>query len=106
MDWVGLTAIIAPIVTGAGSWLAATRMRRNSAIRSLQETINQLAEDNKKYVERITELQSQLADIKAANAELKAGQAAMERKIDELKSENKRLGEILKNNTKPRKNKE
>lgn len=87
MNWIEATAIIAPIVTGAISWLAASKVRKSQAFTALQNTINQLAADNEKYLQRISELQQQLIEIKQQNVELKEGQRILEAEIKRLKEQ-------------------
>ena len=74
-EWI--TTLAAP-VTGAVSWLAATRLRQNKTIREMQQTIFELVEENKRVYAELTDarqeivnLSAQVARLTLENAELK-----------------------------------
>ena len=46
MDWTTIIGYIFSAVTGAAGYLTGTKMRRNTAVQQLQETINTLAAKN------------------------------------------------------------
>lgn len=60
-EWI--TTFLVP-VTGAISWLAGSRKRRNDTIVELQNTINLLAEKNRELYEETIKLRQQVADLK------------------------------------------
>lgn len=83
-------------ITAAIAWIAGSRRRKNTAIQSLQETIqllsNTIQEDNTKIVSLMNEIQ----EVRRENAELKAGQQEMLAQIEALKTENRELNELVK----------
>lgn len=89
--------IITPIV-GFFSWIAGTRSRRNSVYQELLGTIKILSEQNKELQQKVIQLQDEVIEVRKENAELKAGQTAMTRQMDELKAENKELKELVTKN--------
>ncbi len=60
-EWI--TTLLVPI-TGAVSWLAGSRKRRNDTIVELQNTINLLAEKNRELYEETIKLRAQVAELK------------------------------------------
>lgn len=71
-------------VTGIVSWLAGTRSRRNSAIASMQTTIDLLAEQN-------LDLFKQMLELRDENAQLKIEGAKRDTEISELKHQIEKL---------------
>lgn len=96
MDIVTLIGYLITPITGAIGWIAGSRRRKNTAIQSLQETIqllsNTIQEDNTKIVSLMNEVQ----EVRRENAELKAGQQELLAQIEALKTENRELNELVK----------
>ncbi len=96
MDIVTLIGYIITPITGVIGWFAGTRQRKNTAIQSLQETIqllsNTIQDDNQKIVALMQEIQ----EVRRENAELKAGQQELLEQIESLKAENRELNELVK----------
>lgn len=85
------TLLLVP-VTGIVSWFAARKVRNNSTLQQLQQTIDMLVMKNKELYERITqqnqqieELNAQLTEVRRENAELITGQARISKENAELK---------------------
>lgn len=89
--------LINPITLAVG-WIFGRRQRRNTAIQSLQETIqllsNTIQDDNQKIVSLMNEVQ----EVRHENAELKAGQQELLDQIEALKTENRELNELIRAN--------
>lgn len=87
--------LINPFTLAVG-WIFGRRQRRNTAIQSLQETIqllsNTIQEDNTKIVSLMNEVQ----EVRRENADLKAGQQELLAQIEALKTENRELNELVK----------
>ena len=98
MDILGITGLILTPITGVVSWLAGTRSRRNSVYQELLATIKTLTEQNSELQAKVVTLQDEVIEVRKEKAELKAGQAAMTRQMDELKAENKELKELVTKN--------
>lgn len=98
MDIVTLIGYLITPVTGVIGWFAGTRQRRNSAVQSLQETIqllsNTIQDDNQKIVSLMNEVQ----EVRRENADLKAGQKELMDQIEALKTENRELNELIRAN--------
>ena len=86
--------LITPVTALIG-WLAGTRSRRNRAIQELLETIRKLSEQNAEYNESIVQLQGEVIEVRKENAQLKANQEIMIKKMDEYERENRNLKELL-----------
>lgn len=80
-EWI--TTFLVP-VTGVVSWLAGTRMRRNSAISTMQNTIDLLAQQNH-------DLYKQVLGLRAENSELKSRINAGTLEIERLKHQVEKL---------------
>ena len=98
MDIVTLIGYLITPLTGAVGWIFGRRQRRNTAIQSLQETIqllsNTIQDDNQKIVGLMQEIQ----EVRRENAELKAGQQELLDQIESLKAENRELNELIRTN--------
>ena len=98
MDNVTLIGYLITPLTGAIGWIFGRRQRRNTAIQSLQETIqllsNTIQDDNQKIVSLMNEVQ----EVRRENAELKAGQKELLDQIEALKTENRELNELIRAN--------
>lgn len=98
MDSVTLIGYLITPLTGAVGWIFGRRQRRNTAIQSLQETIqllsNTIQDDNQKIVGLMQEIQ----EVRRENAELKAGQQELLDQIESLKAENRELNELIRAN--------
>lgn len=95
MDWTTLIGYLINPLTAFVSWVAGTRSRRNTAIRELMETINELSKQVSEYQARIIDLQKEVLAVRNENAQLKAGQELMTAKMTELQRENAELKQIL-----------
>ena len=98
MDITTLIGYLITPLTGVIGWFAGTRQRKNTAIQSLQETIqllsNTIQDDNQKIVGLMKEIQ----EVRRENAELKAGQQELLDQIEALKTENRELNELIRTN--------
>jgi len=109
---VDITTLIGYLITpvsGVVGWIAGTRTRKNTAIKSLQETIqllsNTIQEDNAKIVELLEgvrqlkdenmNLRTEIKEVRRENADLKAGQKELLDEIEALKNENRDLNELI-----------
>lgn len=91
MESYGILSILLNPLIAFVSWLAGTRSRRNSVYQELLNTIKTLTEQNSELQAKVVSLQDEVIEVRKENAELKAGQAAMTRQMDELKDENDNL---------------
>ena len=73
-------------VTGIVSWIAGSRMRRNSAINAMQTTIDMLVGQNADLYKEMVELRKENADLKAR---ISAGDLEIERLKHEIEKLNK-----------------
>lgn len=73
-EWI--TTFLVP-VTGIVSWIAGSRMRRNSTITAMQATIDLLSERNK-------ELYAEIAELRKQNDNLRDEGIKRDNKINEL----------------------
>lgn len=80
-EWI--TTFLVP-VTGIVSWLAGTRMRKNSTINAMQTTIDMLVEQNADLYKKILDLRQENTDLRVS---INAGNIEIER----LKTEIERL---------------
>lgn len=86
MDYTALIGYIVSVVGTIGGWLLGRHLRKSDAIKTLMKTIEELSKQVSDYQSRIIELQDEIIAVRKENAELKAGQEKMTRKIDELKA--------------------
>lgn len=77
-----------PVITAVTGWLAGTRKRRNDFLSDLQSSINLLAEENRKLLRDITEVNKEVIHLRRENEELKSS-------IDKLCTENAQLKEEI-----------
>lgn len=98
MDIVTLIGYLINPLTGAIGWIAGTRHRKNTAIQSLQETIQLLSKTIQEDNERIVKLMTEIQEVRRENAELKAGQKELLDQIEALKTENRELNELIRAN--------
>ena len=109
--WASL--VLVPICS-AISWFAGRRARNNDTMQKMQDTINMLSAKNdelyKKIIaqnDQIMELNRKLGIVRDENAELKAGQAKMIKKIAVVSKENaglkQQLNEIQKSQSESKK---
>ena len=68
-----LELLLVPI-TSVVSWFAGARIRRNSTLKSLQETINMLVGENKKTYEELVATRKELAEAMIKISILEANQ--------------------------------
>lgn len=80
--WITLFLVpVSSIVT----WFASRRVRNNSTLQQMQETIDMLVKKNSDLYAEIAELNRQLTEVRKENAELIAGQARISEENAELK---------------------
>ncbi len=87
---------IVPAITAAIGWLVGTRKRNNDFLQDLQSSIDLLSSENKKLLEDITAVNTEIVAVRKENEELKA---AVEKLCTEnalLKDEVKQLKNRLK----------
>ena len=89
--------LINPITLAVG-WIFGRRQRRNTAIQSLQETIQLLSATIQEDTTRIVSLMNEIQEVRRENAELKAGQKELLDQIEALKAENRELNELIRAN--------
>lgn len=108
-DYTSLIGYLINPLSGVVGWFAGTRQRKNTAIKSLQETIqllsNTIQEDNAKIVELLEgmrqlkdenmNLHTEMKEVRRENADLKAGQKELLEEIEALKNENRDLNELI-----------
>lgn len=81
-EWI--TTLLVP-VTGVVSWLAGSRMRKNSTINAMQTTIDMLVEQNADLYKKVLDLRQENTDLRVS---INAGNIEIERlkaKIEQLK---------------------
>ena len=91
MDYISLIGYIVSLITAFGGWLLGRHTRKSTAIDTLMHTIEDLSKQVAEYQSRIIGLQDEIIEVRKENAELKAGQERMARKIDELKAGQNRM---------------
>lgn len=96
MDMLSISGYIFSAVTAVVGWLAGTRQRRNTAIQSLQSTIDLLSNTINDDKEKIVNLMNEIQEVRRENADLKAGQKELLEQIESLKAENRELNEMVK----------
>lgn len=95
MDIVTLIGFILTPITGAVSWLAGTRSRKNAVYQEMLATIKELNTQNQDLHRTVCQLQDEIIHVRNENAELKAGQVEMTRQLNELQRENHELKKLL-----------
>ncbi len=63
---------IIPLVTAAAGWIMGYRKRKNDFLSDLQSSIDLLSNENKKLLEDITAVNSEIVKVRKENEELKA----------------------------------
>ena len=96
MDIVTLIGYLITPLTGAIGWIFGRRQRRNTAIQSLQETIQLLSSTIQDDNQKIVSLMNEVQEVRRENAGLKAGQQELLEQIESLKAENRELNELVK----------
>lgn len=92
---IALSGYIFSVITGVASWIAGTRSRRNSVYQEMMKTIQELTKQNNDLHQNIIDLQNEVIEVRKENAELKAGQEKMTRKIEDLENGGKKtIGSI------------
>lgn len=79
-----IETIALPAITALTGWLAGTRKRKNDFLSDLQASINLLADENRKLLSDITEVNKEVIHLRKENEELKLS-------IDRLCTENAQL---------------
>jgi predicted RNase H-like nuclease (RuvC/YqgF family) len=98
IDWTQIIGYLTAPVAAAVAWVFARRQRRNDAVRSMQATIDLLADKNAalhalveqmrtEHAEENARLSEQLRQVSEENEGLKRGQEEMIEKINLLQAE-------------------
>ena len=75
---------IIPLFTATIGWLVGSRKRKNDFLKDLQASIDLLSSENRKLLEDITAVNSEIVAVRKENEELKAS-------VDRLCTENSQL---------------
>ncbi len=87
---------IVPAITAAVGWLVGTRKRNNDFLQDLQSSIDLLSSENKKLLEDITAVNTEIVAVRKENEELKAAIEKLCKENSLLKDEVKQLKDRLK----------
>lgn len=98
IDWTQIIGYLTAPFAAAVAWVFARRQRRNDAVKSMQATIDLLAEKNAalhalveqmrtEHAEELARLSDQLRQVSEENEGLKRGQEEMIEKINRLQAE-------------------
>ncbi len=87
---------IVPAITAAIGWLVGTRKRNNDFLQDLQSSIDLLSSENKKLLEDITAVNTEIVAVRKENEELKAAVEKLCAENALLKDEVKQLKNRLK----------
>ncbi len=87
---------IVPAITAAIGWLVGTRKRNNDFLQDLQSSIDLLSSENKKLLEDITAVNTEIVAVRKENEELKAAIEKLCKENSLLKDEVKQLKDRLK----------
>ncbi len=87
---------IVPAFTAAIGWLVGTRKRNNDFLQDLQSSIDLLSSENKKLLEDITAVNTEIVAVRKENEELKAAVEKLCKENSLLKEEVKQLKDKLK----------
>ncbi len=87
---------IIPAITAAVGWLVGTRKRNNDFLQDLQSSIDLLSSENKKLLEDITAVNTEIVAVRKENEELKAAIEKLCKENSLLKDEVKQLKDRLK----------
>ncbi len=87
---------IVPAITAAFGWLVGTRKRNNDFLQDLQSSIDLLSSENKKLLEDITAVNTEIVAVRKENEELKAAVEKLCKENSLLKEEVKQLKDRLK----------
>jgi len=79
-----IETVVLPVATAITGWFAGTRKRRNDFLKDLQASIDLLAQENRKLLSDITEVNKEVVHLRKENEELKLS-------IDRLCTENAQL---------------
>ncbi len=79
-----ITDCLIPSVTAVVGWLAGSRKRRNDALKSMQDSIDILSNENKRLIEDLTTVNREVVALRRENGELKTS-------VDQLCKENVQL---------------
>ena len=85
-----ITDCLVPIVTAAAGWLAGKRKRQGDALRNMQESIEMLTGNNKKLLDDLAKVNTEVIALRLENAELKLS-------VDQLCRENTQLKDEVRN---------
>lgn len=78
-NWIEL--LLVPI-TGVVTWFSTRGKRRNDGMQALQQTVNMLAEDNKRLYKELTENKTRIAQLEVKQAALEAENKELKLKIE------------------------
>ncbi len=87
---------IVPTITAAIGWLVGTRKRNNDFLQDLQSSIDLLSSENKKLLEDITAVNTEIVAVRKENEELKAAVEKLCKENTLLKDEVRQLKNKLK----------
>ncbi len=87
---------IVPAITAAIGWLVGTRKRNNDFLQDLQSSIDLLSSENKKLLEDITAVNTEIVAVRKENEELKVAVEKLCAENSLLKEEVKQLKDKLK----------
>ena len=79
-----ITDCLVPTATAVVGWLAGSRKRRNDALKSMQDSIDILSNENKRLIEDLTTVNREVVALRRENGELKTS-------VDQLCKENVQL---------------
>ena len=82
-----ITDCLVPIVTAAAGWLAGRRKRQGDALRNMQESIEMLTGNNKKLLDDLAKVNTEVIALRRENAELKLSVDQLCRENTQLKTE-------------------
>ena len=84
MNWTEIIGYLVSAITAVAGWWVGRSKQRNDMLKSMQASINLLAEENNKLIQELT-------SVKRLNLELMIGQTEMQSEIKNLRNENGEL---------------
>jgi len=86
-----------PVLTAIAGWLGGTRKKKNDFLCEMQKSIDLLADENAKLVEKVVKLNKEIVELRRENAELLSGQEKLRKENAEMKAEIEELNNRLAN---------